>query len=105
MGIGSKCEHYSKSEKKWVPAIVVDVKRDEKNKEWMRINYGNPNKGKDLKRFAKSIRPISKNKISERSNKKRTLENDDLSEIQHKKKRRLNKNMHISESSEKEKKF
>merc|ERR1712228_349732 len=91
LDVGSKCEYKSKSDNKWIPAIISRIFRDEKNKEWIKINYGNPMRKKEMKRFAKSIRPISSKKISKKRNKKRSLDNKNVNEMHRKKKRRLNK--------------
>merc|ERR1712228_300419 len=64
LDVGSKCEYKSKSDNKWIPAIISRIFRDEKNKEWIKINYGNPKRKKEMKRFAKCIRPISMQKAS-----------------------------------------
>ena len=100
LNIGSECQYKSKSENKWVHAIVSDVFRDKLSKEWVRLNYGSPLKRKELKRFAKSIRPITKKKPSNQSNEKRSLETEGVVEMQPKKKRRLNENVQSSQASD-----
>ena len=100
LDIGSECEYKSKSENKWVSAIVSDVFRDKRSKEWLRLNYGNPLKRKELKRFAKSFRPITKKKPSKQSNEKRALETEDVIEMQPKKRRKLNENVQSSQTSD-----
>merc|ERR1712228_714945 len=48
LDVGSKCEYKSKSDNKWIPAIISRIFRDEKNKEWIKINYGNPMRKKEV---------------------------------------------------------
>merc|ERR1712228_22492 len=102
--VGSKCEYKSKSDNKWIPAIISRVFRDEKNKEWIKINYGNPMRKKEMKRFAKSIRPISMQKLSKKSYKKRSLDNKNVNEMNQKKKRRLNEHVDVEQNGEMNKK-
>ena len=100
LDIGSECEYKSKSEKKWVHAIVTNVFRDKNDKEWLRLNYGTPLKRKELKRFAKSIRSISKQNLLEQCSKKRSFGNGDVVERPPKKKRKVNENALSSQISE-----
>merc|ERR1712228_860351 len=78
LDVGSKCEYKSKSDNKWIPAIISRIFRDEKNKEWIKINYGNPMRKKEMKRFAKCIRPISMQKATKQNNKNQSLDKKSL---------------------------
>merc|ERR1712228_751042 len=84
LDVGSKCEYKSKSDNKWIPAIISRIFRDETNKEWIKINYGNPKRKKEMKRFAKCIRPISMQKATKQNNKKRSLDNENVNEMNQK---------------------
>merc|ERR1712228_1156544 len=101
LDVGSKCEYKSKSDNKWIPAIISRIFRDEKNKEWIKINYGNPKRKKEMKRFAKCIRPISMQKATKQNNKKRSLDNENVNEMNQKKKRRLNENVDVEQKDKK----
>merc|ERR1712228_308027 len=100
LDVGSKCEYKSKSDNKWIPAIISRIFRDEKNKEWIKINYGNPMRKKEMKRFAKCIRPILMQKVTKQSNKKRSLDNKNVNGMNQRKKRILNDNAHSLQISD-----
>merc|ERR1712110_1125831 len=104
LDVGSKCEYKSKSDNKWIAAIVSRVFRDEKNKEWIKINYGNPMRKKEIKRFAKCIRPILMQKVTKQSNQKRSLDNKNVNRMNQRKKRRLSDNANCFQMSDIEQK-
>merc|ERR1712228_233801 len=79
----------------------------EKNKEWLKVKNDKPiKKSKALitTRFAKSIQPISKQKILTKDNRKRSFEHEDGIGMQQKKKRRLNENANCFQMSDIEQK-